>query len=153
VGLQERIRRTVQAALEAWPDSAPGSSESAADETSATYAVVAIPTDDWFVYRTIGRSEPRDRDFKSDRDKGRPRAPEQDYVDYVGLSVFGTEDAARENAVRFPKMVARVHLEAGCGFMIARTLADVDEHYTVWGDPEELMARVQRPVSRFDDPR
>jgi hypothetical protein len=114
---------------------------------------VAIPTDDWFVYRTIGRSEPRDRDFKSDRDKGRPRAPEQDYVDYVGLSVFGTEDAARENAVRFPKMVARVHLEAGCGFMIARTLADVDEHYTVWGDPEELMARVQRPVSRFDDPR
>jgi hypothetical protein len=111
------------------------------------------PTDDWFVYRTIGRSEPRDRDFKSDRDKGRPRAPEQEYVDYVGLSVFGTEDAARENAVRFPKMVARVHLEAGCGFMIARTLADVDEHYTVWGDPEELMARVQRPVSRFDDPR
>jgi len=73
-------------------------------------------------------------------------------MDYVGLSVFGTQEAARENAVRFPKMVARVYLEEGCGFMIARTLADVDEHYTVWGDPDELLARVERPVPRFDDP-
>jgi hypothetical protein len=103
------------------------------------------------VYRTIGRSEPRDWDFQSDLRKGRPRAPQQDYVDYVGLSVFGTEDAASENAVRFPKWIARVHLEEGCGFMVARTYADVDEHYTVWGDPEELLARVELPVSRFDE--
>ena len=113
--------------------------------------MTAIPAEGQFVFRTIGRSEPRDWDFQSDRDKGRPRAPQQDYVDYVGLSVFGTEDAARENAVRFPKMIARVHLEEGCGFMIARTLADVNEHYTVWGDPSELLARVERPVPRFDD--
>ncbi len=103
----------------------------------AEYRVVTIPTEGRFVYRTIGRSEPWDWDFQSDHGKRRPRTPQQDYVDYVGLSVFGTEDAARENAIRFPKLIARVHLEEGCGFMIARTYADVDEHYTVWGDPEE----------------
>jgi hypothetical protein len=117
----------------------------------AAYKVTAIPTTGQSVFRTIGRSEPRDWDFNSDQGKGRPRAPEQDYVDYVGLSVFGTEDAARENALRFPKMIARVHLEEGCGFMIARTLADVRQHYTVWGDPDELLARVALPVPRFDD--
>ncbi len=117
----------------------------------AEYRVVTIPTEGQFVYRTIGRSEPWDWDFQSDDGKRRPRAPQQDYVDYVGLSVFGTEDAARENAIRFPKLIARVHLEEGCGFMIARTYADVDEHYTVWGDPEELLARVDLPVSRFDE--
>ncbi len=117
----------------------------------AAYRVEAIPAEGQSVYRTIGRSEPREWDFQSDHGKGRPRGPQQDYIDYVGLSVFGTEDAARENAVRFPKLIVRVQLEEGCGFMIARTYADVDEHYTVWGDPEELLARVELPVSRFDE--
>jgi len=46
-------------------------------------------------------------------------------------------------------MVVRLRLDVGYGFMIARTY--VDEHYTVWGDPDELLARVERPLSRFDE--
>jgi hypothetical protein len=125
---------------------------SVADVRRAEYKVTAVPATGQIVYRTLGRSEPRVWDFQSDRDKERPRGPEQDYLDYVGLSVFATEDAALENAVRFPKMIARLHLEEGCGFMIARTYADVAHHYTVWGDPDELAIRVQRPVRRVDQP-
>jgi len=144
VNALDRTRRLLKAVLRAWAE--------AARSYKAPYEVRAIPAAGWYVYRTIGRSEPRDWDFKSDRDKGRPRAPAQDYVDYVGLSVFRTQQAALDNAVRFPKMVARVYLEEGCGFMIARTLADVEDHYTLWGDPDELLARVERPVPRYDDP-
>jgi hypothetical protein len=73
-------------------------------------------------------------------------------MDYVGLSVFGTQDAARENAVKWPKLIATVWLESGRGFMIARTYVDIDEHYTLWGDPDDLLALVQGRAARFDDP-
>lgn len=66
-------------------------------------------------------------------------------------SPASTENAARANAVRFPTLIARVRLDEGCGFIIARTYAKVDEHYTVWGDPYELLARVEQPVRRFDE--
>ena len=65
------------------------------------------------------------------------------YMDYLGLSVFGTLEAARDNAVRYPKIIARVRLDEGAGFMIARTLADIDQHYSLWGAPEDLLARAE----------
>ena len=113
--------------------------------------VTAYAADGQYVYRGIGRGHPVERDFYSDRGKERPRAPDQDYMDYVGLSVFGSLEAAESNMVRYPKRIARVLLEDGCGFMIARTYADIDQHYTIWGDPRDLLTRVEA-VSRFDEP-
>jgi hypothetical protein len=104
------------------------------------------------VYRVLGRSEPRDWDFYSDRDKQRARAPRQDFVDYVGLSVFGSQAAALDNCLRFPKLVAAVRLPPGNGFSIARTFADINEHYSVWGEPEALLDNVTGDILRVDDP-
>jgi hypothetical protein len=104
------------------------------------------------VYRVLGRSQARDWDFYSDREKGRPRAPNQDFVDFVGISVFGSQSAALANCARFPKLIAEIHLPSGNGFSIARTFADIDEHYSVWGDPELLLDHVSAEVLRVDAP-
>jgi hypothetical protein len=45
-------------------------------------------------YRLLGRSAPRLRDFLSDREKDRPRAPDGPYVDHVGVSVYDSESQA-----------------------------------------------------------
>jgi hypothetical protein len=115
-------------------------------------AHVVAEADNHVVYRVLGKPEARERDFMSDRDKGRPRAPAQDYADFVGVSVFGSEELAEANAVRFPKFVATVHLQPGEGFMLARTYADVEGHYTVWGDPEALVRSVAR-VQPYEQPK
>jgi hypothetical protein len=107
-------------------------------------AYVVVEADNHVVYRVLGKPEARERDFMSDRDKGRPRAPDQGYADFVGVSVFGSEELAETHAVRFPKFVATVHLQPGEGFMLARTYADVEGHYTLWGDPEALVRSVAR---------
>jgi hypothetical protein len=113
-------------------------------------AVTAYAATGQYIYRAIGRGHPVERDFYSDRGKERPRAPDQDYMDYVGLSAFGSLEAAEANMVRLPKRDAHVRLEEGHGFMIARTYADIDQHYTVWGDPRDLMACVEA-VTRSDE--
>lgn len=112
--------------------------------------VLAVPASGQTVYRLLGKSEPRDWDFQSDRDKGRARGPRQDVMDHVGLSVFGRPEAALVNAVRWPKFLATVRLDGGHGFMVARTLAEVSDHYCVWGEPATLLAAVVR-VQRFDE--
>jgi hypothetical protein len=103
------------------------------------------------VFRLLGRSVAREWDFQSARDRDRPARPGQDFLDYAGVSVFGSEDAAIRTARRYPKLLARLHLPAGDGFMIARTLPDAAEHYSVWGDPRSLQRRVVS-VLRVDEP-
>lgn len=103
------------------------------------------------MYRLIGRSTPRLRDFQSDRDKGRPRELSQGYADYVGLSVFDSEDLARGIAVRFPVVIAAFRLEAGRGFDLARTYSSVEGYHTIWGEPADLLERVEA-VSRHEAP-
>lgn len=114
-------------------------------------ALLVVPADGQVVFRLLGRSRPRLRDFQSARDRERPIGPQQDFLDYLGVSVFGREEVALANATQFPKLVARVHLPAGAGFTIARTLADVEEHYSVWGEPDALVNRVV-DVHRVDAP-
>lgn len=104
------------------------------------------------MYRLIGRSTPRLRDFQSDRDKGRPRAPSQGYADYVGLSVFDSEEIVLANATRFPAVIAAVRLEDAHGFDLARIYADVAGHHTVWGEPSDLLEQVEA-VLRHDAPQ
>ena len=114
-------------------------------------AVLAVPASGQVVFRLLGRSAAREWDFQSARDRGRGIRPRQDFLDYLGLSVFGTEAAALAIAARFPKIVARVHLPAGERFLIARTMAHLPDHYSVWGAPGELLRRVVH-IARVDDP-
>lgn len=77
------------------------------------------------VFRLIGyRPEPQLRDFQSNYAKERPQGPDEPYVDYLGLSVFSTEEPAIENAVRWPTHIAEVLLPQAEGFSIARTVGD-----------------------------
>jgi hypothetical protein len=117
--------------------------------------VLAAPTTGQIVYRIVGRSTLANLEplhFASNLERDRPRAPKQDYMDWLGISVFGTLEAALNNAARYPKMVAPVRLVAGHGFMIARTEADIHHHYALWGDPEDLLRHVMGDVVRVDEP-
>jgi hypothetical protein len=122
----------------------------AADVGLRPDAVLVVPAGGQVVFRLLGRSAAREWDFQSARDRDRPPQPGRDFLDYIGLSVFASEHAALAAAVRFPKIVARVHLPAGEGFVLARTVAAVAEHYSVWGDPRTLRARVVE-ITRVDD--
>jgi len=123
----------------------------AADIGLRADAALVVPANGQVVFRLLGRSAAREWDFQSARDRGRGIRPRQDFLDYLGVSVFGTEEAAVAIAARFPKLVTRVHLPPGEHFMIARTLPEYEHHYSVWGDPKALMRRVVG-ITRINDP-
>jgi hypothetical protein len=129
-------------------ESVPGRQQDAEDLGLPRGSLVVRPASGQTVYRVLGRSEPREWDFYSDRDKGRDRAPRQDFIDFVAISVFGSQAAALANCTRFPKLVAEVLLSPRNGFTIARTFADIDEHYSVWGDPEALRNHLRHALRR-----
>ena len=112
-------------------------------------AVAAFPASNQVVHRLIGRSDPRERDFESNQARENPRFPKQDFLDYVGLSVYGSLETAKESATQWPKLIARLRLRPGNGFMIARTLVDIDDHYSIWGEVDRLLTCVES-VERFD---
>jgi hypothetical protein len=62
---------------------------------------------------------------------------------YAGLSMFELKSQALSRARQEPKLVARVTLEPGHGFHVAKTY--LEGHYTVWGDSDQLLelARVE----------
>jgi hypothetical protein len=37
------------------------------------------------------------------------------------------------------------------GFSIARAYPEIEGHYTIWGDPERLVANVER-IETYEDP-
>jgi hypothetical protein len=113
-------------------------------------ATLVVPANGQVVFRLLGRSAAREWDFQSARDRGRGMGPRQDFLDYLGVSVFGTEEAALAIAARIPKLVARVHLPAGEHFMIARTLPEYEHHYSVWGSAKALARRVVG-ITRIND--
>lgn len=102
------------------------------------------------LFRLVGKDPPRERDFQSDKVKNRPRFAGDHEADHLALSMFATEAQALSMARRYPKIVAEVALPAGHGFGIARTMLDLEGHYSVWGDPAGLLDRVSS-VSRQDD--
>ncbi len=93
-----------------WP---PGITELALPPNS----FVAVLGTGEIVYRTlrIGRTEPDRPDFESNRERGKPRAPDEDYADYQGLSAYEKVAQAFAAAVRFPKVVVGVRLDPGMG--------------------------------------
>jgi hypothetical protein len=114
-------------------------------------SLIVAPGRHQAVFRLLGyRPEVRVRDFQSNFARGRPQGPGETYVDHLGISVFATEQLAVENAARWPKHLAAVLLPENEGFSIARTYPEIDGHYTVWGDPERLLANVERVTSRTE---
>ena len=105
---------------------------------------IVAPARHQIVFRVLGRAEGRRRDFESNREKGRPQAPDETYADYLGVSVFLDPELAIESAVRWPKHVAGVLLPQNAGFSIARTYPQILGHYTIWGDPDILLTNVER---------
>src|SRR5262249_20241144 len=60
-----------------------------------------------------------------------------------GVSFYATEAQARRNARRYRShgnFIAVVQIEEGSPIRIERTLGP--GHFTVWGDPAEILARV-----------
>lgn len=91
-------------------------------------------------------------DFLSDRLSGkRPAAREKRVPELQnGMSAFGSLEAARERwqdmsviaasrgeRVRAGDFIARVDLRPDVGFQL-EDLGEVDEHVTIWGDPDAL---------------
>ena len=114
--------------------------------------LLLVPASGQVLYRVIGRSNAQERDFQLDRDKKRPRYPDQTYVDHLGLSMFESEELAEASATNFPKFITSVRLEPDRGFMLARTESEIEGHLSVWGDPESLLDSVEGPVTRVDEP-
>ncbi len=114
-------------------------------------AFIVVPARHQIVFRLVGRTASRRRDFESNREKGRPQAPDETYADYLGVSVFSDPELAVANAVRWPKHVARILLPQSEGFSIARTYPQILGHYTIWGDPDSLLANAER-VDTYADP-
>lgn len=105
------------------------------------WAIVAAANGE-IVYRIVEGEALSLRDFKSNRDKGEPQRwvqAREDAVEYLGISVFATEDQARAMAVRFPKIgkgVAAVTLSQDMRFARTRRTAG---HHTAWGSPEAFL--------------
>jgi hypothetical protein len=106
-------------------------------------------------YRVVRRDPPHMQDFTSNRDKGLPpRGPEVDDRSlWEGISVYDSRDRAERQALRYSlgDYIAVLHVddsERG-GVTFKKTLADL-HHFTVWGEPAVLVARVQEvlPVRR-----
>jgi hypothetical protein len=111
-----------------------------------------VPANGEELYRVIGRSHARPYDFLSNRDKQRSRFTRNLYADHLAVSMFESETLAVVNAVRYPKIVVAVRLDGDHGFSLARTGADIEGHYNVWGDPDDLLESVVGDPIRYDEP-
>lgn len=97
-------------------------------------------------YRVIRRRVPGRIDFTSNTAKGRqpPRTDPETLQLWDGVSVYDDLATARERARALPGMgrfLAAVLIEPGAPLRVAKTLRD-PHHYTVWGEPGALVARV-----------
>ncbi len=100
-------------------------------------------------YRIVLTDPPTVADFESRQAKGLPprgaelRRPEL----YRGLSLYATEVQAGETARRFPALgnfIAAVAIPVNGPFRVEQTLRP--GHYTLWGEPEDLLAAVVATV-------
>jgi hypothetical protein len=98
------------------------------------------------LYRVVKTNPPTRSDFVSHYERGIPppvRVPDAERL-MRGLSVFNRADLARQQARRFPRLgrfVAEMDIPDDGSIPVERTGA-AEGHHTVWGTPEELLARV-----------
>ena len=102
-------------------------------------------------YRVVKTNPPTERDFLShlalDR---RIRSPTPEILrDAAGVSVTLTTEGARSLVADFPQMgsfIASVEVEEGGPIRYEQT-GQYPEHYTLWGEPADLLARVRSVVA------
>jgi len=96
-------------------------------------------------YRIIKTPVQRPEDFLSDAAQGEPLPIDPEHARlHDGISVFNTEQQARNKAEAYPLLgayIAAVDLPDDGPFRHERTLT-TRGHYTLWGDPEYLNNRV-----------
>jgi hypothetical protein len=98
-------------------------------------------------YRILEGPMPRLRDFTSFQALGRPlrRQTPELLRRWSGISVYETEEQARAMAVWRPsigRFIAAVRIEEGAPIRVEQTGDPATGHYTLWGEPSELLARV-----------
>jgi hypothetical protein len=98
-------------------------------------------------YRVVKTNPPTERDFLSHLALGRRiRNPTPEILrDAAGVSVTLTTDGARSLMADFPQMgsfIAALEIEDGGPIRYEQT-GRYPEHYTLWGSPGDLLARVR----------
>jgi hypothetical protein len=97
------------------------------------------------LYRVVGTDPATLADMTSPAVLGKPFThPDPAYRRlWTGISCYATEAQARRNARRYRshgEYVATIRIEPGAPIRIERTLGP--GHYTIWGFPHELLARL-----------
>lgn len=97
------------------------------------------------LWRTVRTDPPTEADFLSHKARGLPRrGATEDQWD--GVSTFDTRAVAADLARKFGhgEYLARLELDPAGPIRWARTRGE--GHYTLWGTPAELLARVAEVV-------
>ena len=112
-------------------------------------------------YRILAGASATRGDFLSHEALGRPlrRATSETRRTYDGVSIFETANQARavvKRAARYRLLgthIAAVTIPEDSPIRVRRTFLDQPGHYTVWGDPDDLLRCVTRiePVAKPDE--
>jgi hypothetical protein len=104
-------------------------------------------------YRIVKADPPTRRDFTSRREKGLPpRGPELTRPQlWSGISVFDTPERARDvvRRTRMRGLLARLEIPDDAPIRLRKTLGS--GHYTLWGDPEQLLGYVVYPLMSIEE--
>ncbi len=93
-------------------------------------------------YRIVQTNPPMLVDFLSDEAQGRPPRSETHRHLWDGISVYATEQQARNKAQDYPflgQFVARLDIPDQAPVQSERTLRRSRGHHTLWGDPAYLL--------------
>ena len=99
-------------------------------------------------YRVVLTNPPTEEDFRSHKERGialRRDTPEL-RRSWEGVSVYDTEEKAREVMQRFPRIgtfIAELSIEESGPVRFEQTTDDPN-HYDLWGEPQVMMAAVVR---------
>jgi hypothetical protein len=122
----------------------------------ATTEPEAAPGPTLLLYRVVDHDPPQREDFLSDAERGVPAAPHETARHQLGMSVFARLGRARD--------LARWRIRKGYATRVAIAAETVDEggplqaepspppegHWTLWGDPDAILARATT-VERWGD--
>ena len=106
------------------------------------------------LYRVVYTTPPTIADFRSHEARGRPVPPgasEGSRRLWSGISVYDTEDRARQTALDYPRLgtfIAEIDIPDEGSIHVERTTNSLG-HYTLWGEAATIMARVVavRPIT------
>jgi hypothetical protein len=102
---------------------------------------IVVRADGQRLYRIIRTDVPEVTDFLSNRDRHRVAMRGETWLLHNGISMFSDPAVAEgiRDQYRPTQQVAEVPLARGVGISLAKTRRN-PTHYTVWGQPEVLLA-------------